>query len=63
MSDLPLVSIGMPVCNEGRFIKESLDALVHQDYTNIELIISDNASNDDTGEICRQYAEQYDWIQ
>ena len=63
MGDSPLVSIGMPVYNEGRFIKESLDALVHQDYTNIELIISDNASNDDTGEICRQYAEQYDWIQ
>lgn len=63
MDDSPLVSIGMPVYNEGRFIKESLDALVNQDYTNIELIISDNASDDDTGKICRQYTEQYDWIQ
>ncbi len=63
MDDSPLVSIGMPVYNEGRFIKDSLEALVNQDYTNIELIISDNASNDDTGKICHQYAEQYGWIQ
>ncbi len=58
----PLVSIGMPVFNEARFIRESLDALVKQDYGNIELIISDNASEDDTGRICNDYASRHDWI-
>ena len=62
MGSLPLVSIGMPVFNEDRFIEKSLDALVNQDHTNIEMIVSDNASEDKTGEICRKYAEQYDWI-
>jgi glycosyltransferase involved in cell wall biosynthesis len=62
MDDLPLVSIGMPVFNEGRFIERSLDALTTQNYKNIELLISDNASNDNTRQICQKYVEEYDWI-
>ncbi len=58
----PLVSIGLPVFNEGRFIKQSLDALLQQDYKNIELIISDNASTDDTAQICQSYAKKYSWV-
>lgn len=58
----PLVSIGMPIYNEGRFIKESLDSLVNQDYTNVELIVSDNCSTDNSGKICQKYIEQHDWI-
>jgi glycosyltransferase involved in cell wall biosynthesis len=58
----PLVSIGMPVFNEERFLRNSLEALVCQDYENIELIISDNASTDATEAICREYAAKYDWI-
>ena len=39
----PLVSIGMPVFNGERLIRQALDSLVAQDYENFELIISDNA--------------------
>ena len=60
--NLPLVSIGLPVFNEARFLRESLDALIQQDYPNVELIASDNASTDETEHICRQYAEKYNWI-
>ncbi len=52
----------MPVFNEAHFLQQSLDSLVQQDYPNIELIISDNASTDDTESICRKYAAKYDWI-
>lgn len=52
----PLVSIGMPVYNGERFIREALDSLLAQDYENFELIISDNASIDGTQEICLEYA-------
>jgi glycosyltransferase involved in cell wall biosynthesis len=52
----PLVSIGIPVYNAQRYLREALDSLVAQDYANIELLISDNASSDDTGAICREYA-------
>lgn len=52
----PLISIGMPVYNGERFIRQTLDSLLAQDYENFELIISDNASTDGTQEICLDYA-------
>jgi glycosyltransferase involved in cell wall biosynthesis len=54
----PVVSIGVPVYNGERFVRFALDSIVQQDYTDFELIISDNASTDSTGEICRSYAAQ-----
>jgi len=53
----PLVSIGMPVYNEGAFIRESLESLRAQNYQNLEIIISDNGSTDETPEICREFAK------
>lgn len=54
----PLVSIGLPVYNGERTIRQALDSLLAQDYQNFELIISDNASTDETQAICREYAAQ-----
>ncbi len=51
---LPLVSIGVFLYNEGRFVRESLSALLQQDYPNLEIIISDNCSTDETADICRE---------
>ncbi len=53
----PRLSVGLPVLNGEHFIAESLEALLGQSYTNFELIIADNASTDDTGDICRKYAK------
>lgn len=53
-----LVSIGMPVYNEGRFLEESLDSILTQDYRHTELIISDNASTDETETVSRRIAAQ-----
>lgn len=52
----PRVSIGMPVYNGGRWLRASLDSLLAQRYADFELIISDNASTDDSEAICREYA-------
>jgi glycosyltransferase involved in cell wall biosynthesis len=52
----PLVSIGIPVYNGARFIRQALDHLLAQTYTHLELVICDNASTDDTGTICQEYA-------
>jgi len=52
----PLVSIGMPVYNGEKYIRRALDSLLAQDYENVELIISDNASTDATWQICQEYA-------
>src|SRR5260370_42079371 len=56
MTPRPLVSIGMPLPKAGRHRAEALDSLLAQDYRNLELIISDNASTDATESTCRQYA-------
>ncbi len=47
----PLVSIGMPIYNEERFLEQALDSLQAQNYDNIQILISDNSSTDRTGEI------------
>jgi glycosyltransferase involved in cell wall biosynthesis len=52
----PQVSIGMPVYNGERYIKDALDSLLAQTFADFELIISDNASTDGTSVICREYA-------
>jgi len=52
----PKVSIGMPVYNGEPYIREALDSLLAQTFTDFELIISDNASTDNTESICREYA-------
>lgn len=58
MIDKPLVSIGMPVYNGEQYVRRALDSLLAQDYENFELIISDNASTDETLQICRDYAKR-----
>lgn len=52
---LPLVSIGVPVFNGASGLATALDSLLSQDYPNLEIIISDNASTDDTPRICERY--------
>lgn len=55
---LPLVSVGMPVYNGEKYIRQALDSLLGQTYKNFELIISDNASTDETKKICEEYAKK-----
>lgn len=52
----PRVSIGMPVYNGAHFLREVLESLLGQSYADFELIISDNASTDETAAICREFA-------
>lgn len=52
------VSIGLPVYNGEKYLRLALDSILHQDYTDFELIISDNASTDATRKICSSYAAQ-----
>jgi glycosyltransferase involved in cell wall biosynthesis len=50
-----IVSIGLPVYNGEKFLKKRIDNILNQTHQNIELIISDNHSNDRTSEICKRY--------
>ncbi len=53
---MKLVNIGVPALNEERFLSQTLDSLLAQDYSNLEIIICDNASTDKTEEISCKYA-------
>ncbi|WP_143815427.1 glycosyltransferase family 2 protein [Longibacter salinarum] len=55
---LPHVSIGLPVFNGGAFIESAIESVLNQTFDDFELIISDNASTDDTESICRRYSRQ-----
>lgn len=52
------ISIGLPVYNGERYIREAIDSILSQTFEDFELIISDNASTDETESICRDYASQ-----
>jgi len=50
--DSPLVTIGVPVYNGQDKIEKAIHSLLNQTYHEIQVVISDNASTDDTREIC-----------
>lgn len=51
----PKVSIGIPVYNGEAYLAEAIESILGQTLTDLRLVISDNASTDDTEEICRKY--------
>lgn len=52
----PPLSLGLPVHNGGATLVEALDSILGQTYGDFELVVSDNASTDDTAEIVRDRA-------
>lgn len=57
-SEYPLVSICMPVYNGARFLPYTIDNILAQSYRNIELIIVDDGSIDDSYNIAKQYVNK-----
>src|SRR4030095_1053135 len=53
---MPRVSIAIPTYNCVAYIAQSVESLLGQTYGDFELVISDNASNDGTEDVCRRYA-------
>lgn len=51
----PKLSIGMPIYNAEKFLRNRLDSILSQPFFEFELIISDDASTDSTSDICREY--------
>jgi glycosyltransferase involved in cell wall biosynthesis len=54
----PKLSIGMPVYNGEPWIGWSLQSVLDQTYRDFELLVSDNASDDNTADICTDFAAQ-----
>lgn len=56
--NLPLVSVIVPAYNEERHIKECLESIKAQTYSNLELIVVDDGSTDGTKKIAKYYADK-----
>lgn len=56
---LPLVTLGVPVRNGASMLRAALDSIVAQDYPNLEIVVSDNGSTDETPDILRDYGQRY----
>ncbi|MFP5306034.1 MAG: glycosyltransferase family 2 protein [Gammaproteobacteria bacterium] len=58
-SSAPLVSIIVPSYNQGRFLAQTLDSILVQDYRPLEVIVVDGASTDETVTVLRDYAARH----
>ncbi len=58
MDTWPRISIVIPSYNQGRFIEATLRSLFDQGYPNLEVLLIDGGSTDNTIEIVRRYADR-----
>lgn len=61
LSSLPKVSIITPSFNQGHFIEASIQSVLAQDYPNIEYILVDGGSKDESVEIIQKYQDRVAW--
>ncbi len=59
---MPLVSIITPAYNRAAFLEETIQSVLNQDYPNIEYIVLDDGSKDNTQEILTKYGDKIHWM-
>ena len=56
------VSVVVPVYNAEKYIESCIQSVLDQDYQNIELVLINDGSRDNSGAVCERYAEKYENI-
>ena len=56
---LPKISVIVPVYNTEKYLSKCLDSIVNQSYENIEIIIVNDGSTDDSEKIIKEYEQKY----
>lgn len=54
---MPFLSFVIPVYNVENYLKQCLDSILHQNYQNYEIILVDDGSTDNSGEVCDAYGK------
>ena len=60
---MPKLSVIVPVYNTEKYLRECIDSILAQTFTDFELILVDDGSTDGSGAICDEYAGKDSWIQ
>ncbi|MCB0835005.1 MAG: glycosyltransferase [Bacteroidetes bacterium] len=55
----PLVSVGITTYNHEKFIAETIESVLNQVYPNVELVIRDDKSSDNTAQIVQEYQKRF----
>ena len=56
------LSIVVLVYNTQKYLRECIDSIINQSYKNIEVILVNDGSKDESGRICDEYAEQHEYV-
>lgn len=59
---MPLISLIIPVYNVEKYLKNCVDSVIKQNYEDMEIILVDDGSKDNSPRICDEYSEKYDFI-
>ena len=57
-----MISVVIPAYNAARFIRRTIDSVLAQTYTGCELIVVDDGSTDNTGEVVKSYGQKVRYI-
>lgn len=58
----PLVTVAMPLYNSGNTMMKSIQSIVNQDYDNIEILLINDGSTDNTGMMCKSFSNEFSFI-
>src|SRR5580765_5132910 len=58
---LPTVTVVTPAYNQADFLRDTIESVLSQDYPNIEYVVLDDGSTDDTPKILAEYGDRFVW--